>query len=385
MANIYKSKYTGEQIEDILDKADGISVQSGATDEEFEGITIDGKTYHLPQQEHINVVANPSTTPTEELTKVEIGNTTYSIPQPQTVVANPSGSGSNNLNKLQVGNTIYNVPQPVAPTTVVANPQGDATAELDKLRVGDVIYETPRPIDVVANPIGVGDTDLTKLRVGSTIYNIPQPQTPTTVIANPAGGGDIDLHSIQVGDTKYAIPEPTTVAANTLQSGTEILRNLQVGSTVYTILSGGAPIEISTEAAMNAVLEGAQVGAIFKYVGATTALYENGALYMVEEGSTTYKITVKNDFEVSSGSLRNTYIKLDTPPTSQDDYTYVSTTSLSSGVVLGENQATKAYIWGYFCWINGTLNDLAYHSDYTSPYELVLTQDTTVNLCYDAD
>ena len=258
MANIYKSKYTGEQIEDILDKADGISVQSGATDEEFEGITIDGKTYHLPQpQEQTDVVANPSTLPTDVLTSVEIGNTTYSIPQPET------------------------------PITVIANPTQQGTAELERLQVGDKIYDVPQQTEVVANPSGSGSNNLTKLQVGSAIYNIPQPQTPTTVIANPTGGGDIDLHSIQIGDRKYNIVEPETVAANTLQSGTEILRNLQVGSTVYTILSGGAPIEISTEAAMNAVLEGAQVGAIFKYVGATTALYENGALYMVEEKTAT--------------------------------------------------------------------------------------------------
>lgn len=43
-----------------------------------------------------------------------------------------------------------------------------------------------------------------------------------------------------------------------------------------------SPIEISTETEMTALLETAEVGAIYKYTG-TTGTYENGALYVVEE------------------------------------------------------------------------------------------------------
>lgn len=43
------------------------------------------------------------------------------------------------------------------------------------------------------------------------------------------------------------------------------------------------PIEISTEAEMTALLETAEVGAVYKYVGETTELYENGAIYIVTE------------------------------------------------------------------------------------------------------
>ena len=45
------------------------------------------------------------------------------------------------------------------------------------------------------------------------------------------------------------------------------------------------PIEVSTEAEMNALLETAEVGAIYKYTGETTDTYENGAWYAVEEES----------------------------------------------------------------------------------------------------
>lgn len=42
------------------------------------------------------------------------------------------------------------------------------------------------------------------------------------------------------------------------------------------------PIEVATEDEMNALLETAEVGAVYKYTG-TTGTYENGALYVVEE------------------------------------------------------------------------------------------------------
>ena len=42
------------------------------------------------------------------------------------------------------------------------------------------------------------------------------------------------------------------------------------------------PIEVSTEAEMNALLETAEVGSVYKYTG-ETGTYENGALYVVEE------------------------------------------------------------------------------------------------------
>lgn len=43
------------------------------------------------------------------------------------------------------------------------------------------------------------------------------------------------------------------------------------------------PIEIFTEVGMNALLESAQVGSVYRYAGTTTTKYEYGALYVVEE------------------------------------------------------------------------------------------------------
>ena len=43
------------------------------------------------------------------------------------------------------------------------------------------------------------------------------------------------------------------------------------------------PIEVATEDTMNALLETAEVGAVYKYTGTTTDTYESGALYVVEK------------------------------------------------------------------------------------------------------
>lgn len=89
MANIFKSKYTGEQIEEILDKANNVT----------------------------DVQANNGEPTTADLSTLKIGDVNYKIPEPTT---------------------------PEEPTVVEANPSGDATAELTKLKVGETIYSIPQ-------------------------------------------------------------------------------------------------------------------------------------------------------------------------------------------------------------------------------------------------
>lgn len=43
------------------------------------------------------------------------------------------------------------------------------------------------------------------------------------------------------------------------------------------------PIEVSTEAYMNALLETGEDGGVYKYTGETTADYENGAVYILSK------------------------------------------------------------------------------------------------------
>lgn len=62
--------------------------------------------------------------------------------------------------------------------------------------------------------------------------------------------------------------------------GKKMLGNVVV--TAPEAVDNPLPIEITTEAEMNALLETAEVGSIYKYTG-TTGAYENGALYVIEE------------------------------------------------------------------------------------------------------
>lgn len=89
MASIFKSKYTGEQIEELLDKASTVS----------------------------DVQANNGEPTTADLSTIKIGDVNYKIPEPPTpedptdVEANPSGEATDELTKLKVGETIYSIPQ----------------------------------------------------------------------------------------------------------------------------------------------------------------------------------------------------------------------------------------------------------------------------------
>lgn len=49
------------------------------------------------------------------------------------------------------------------------------------------------------------------------------------------------------------------------------------------------PIEVSTEAEMTALLTSGEIGGVYKYTG-TTGTYENGALYVLENGTITFTI-----------------------------------------------------------------------------------------------
>lgn len=51
----------------------------------------------------------------------------------------------------------------------------------------------------------------------------------------------------------------------------------------FALVSTSKPMEISSVAEMAVVLRTAEIGSVYKYVGAETALYKNGAYYIVEE------------------------------------------------------------------------------------------------------
>ena len=73
------------------------------------------------------------------------------------------------------------------------------------------------------------------------------------------------------------LPEPRTIEEALLKQYC-----LSGGGGGDTIISG-FPIEAATGAEMESALPEAEVGAIYKYTGATNDTFEQGALYIVEE------------------------------------------------------------------------------------------------------
>ncbi len=87
------------------------------------------------------VVANPSTNPTIDLTKVSIGGTDFNVGSGTAVVANPSTTPTIDLTKVTIGSTHYNVG---SGTAVVANPSDTPSTDLTKVTIGSTnfyIYE----------------------------------------------------------------------------------------------------------------------------------------------------------------------------------------------------------------------------------------------------
>jgi len=140
-----------------------------------------------------SVVANPSGSATDSLTKISIDNIIYSLSGTGTYVeANPSGTGSTDLTSVEIGSTIYNIPQGV---NVVANPSGTASTDLTSLEVGSTVYSIPQGTSVTANPSGSATDTLNKLQVGSTIYSIP------------SGGGLIVSGTLAAGATSITLSD----------------------------------------------------------------------------------------------------------------------------------------------------------------------------------
>ena len=90
--------------------------------------------------------------------------------------------------------------------------------------------------------------------------------------------------------TGIAAGKKATLSCNGKKMKTDVAVKIE---NIPQTIDSPLPIEISTEAEMTALLNTAEVGSIYKYVG-TTGAYENGALYVVEEdGAKLISFTIK--------------------------------------------------------------------------------------------
>lgn len=112
--------------------------------------------------ENTNIPAKPITR--EEMYLDEIARNGGGGGGGTTVIANPDGTATDDLEKLQVGDTIYELPEG---TTVAANPEGEATEELNKLLVGDEIFSIPEGGDASLESAVTANTNVGAIASGT--------------------------------------------------------------------------------------------------------------------------------------------------------------------------------------------------------------------------
>ena len=214
MATAYKSKFTGEQIDNSVETV----VSNTATDGQV--LTANGTGGATWQDvKGTEVVANPVLAGTEsDLTGLEVAGTKYKVPTGggTEVVANPSLAGTeSDLTGLEVAGTKYKVPT------------GGGT-------------------EVVANPSLVGtESDLTGLEVAGTKYKVPT-GGGTEVVANPSlAGTESDLTGLEVAGIKYKVPSGGSGGGTQLYAHHIIIFNVgfDVEFTMYSTVSNAFTID----------------------------------------------------------------------------------------------------------------------------------------------
>ena len=128
------------------------------------------------------------------------------------------------------------------------------------------------------------------------------------------------------------------------------------------------PIEISSVTEMNALLTEKHLGGVYKYVGETTESFEKNAIYIVERMP--HQLTITAQQEQGWKGVDNTYIKLHSRPTSENDYDYDAQTLLNNEGTIS-TEAAVYYIW-----------DTSWNETYDKAYEQIVTADTNITIIY---
>lgn len=165
MADIFKSSFTGEEIEQILKKAQVLK----------------------------DVSANPAKVSESNLVKIEIDGVVYSLPP--YVSANVQQPIADDLKNIKIGDRVLGLPQI---PYIEPNPAQEPTQELNKVKIDSIVYSLPQPTEQVeANPTDEGTEILSKLKVGNKTYTILSAGAPIEISTEAAM--DVVLAGAQVG------------------------------------------------------------------------------------------------------------------------------------------------------------------------------------------
>lgn len=206
-----------------------------------------------------------------------------------TVVANPTGSATQDLTKLQVGETIYGID---TGTEVIANPTLAGTeADLTGLQVGNTKYAVPQGTQVVANPTLAGtENSLNGLQVGDTKYKVDSGISQTDADARylQLSGGNLtgsinipDGYGLEGGGSLYLSTNHNAqaIALGTYQTGTLLISTTSAADIMHTKGFGNSYVVLdAANTSANPTLSGGEA--------TLSSLKLNGTNYAVESGMT---------------------------------------------------------------------------------------------------
>lgn len=185
------------------------------------------------------------------------------------VTANPSGTSSTNLTKIQIGGSIYMIPSGGSGSTVVWTQIQQSGTKIATITIDGV------DTDVYAPTGGSGG--------GDTVTWTQIQQSGTKIGTITINGTPTDVY----------VPTPIDVEANPSETATAgDLTKLKVGSSIYSIPSGGSGGASSLSDLDDVTITNLQNGQILKY-NSTTGKWENvndtggGGGHVIENSSGT--------------------------------------------------------------------------------------------------
>lgn len=178
---IFKSKYTGREIDAAVAKAG--TVPSVTTADEGKALVVDSEGKIVPGEAGTKVVANPTLAGTEAaLTGLEVGTTKYKVNQPINVEANPVLTGNEPImGSIRIGLTSYALPGQAieAPESFITR-INTALAGMATALMGDNKYHT--------TAINVQTTDTDFEEILNYILKLERSFSETAVTYTDCGG-----------------------------------------------------------------------------------------------------------------------------------------------------------------------------------------------------
>ena len=236
MANVYKSRYTGEQIEQLLNKANDIQTITAFPDPQdgdyLGAIEIDNIPYLIPKG--TSVSANEGAREGGYLYTIEIGADKFLLPKyVEAINAASAGSGTP-LKKLIIGDILYEIPQGAE---VKANDGAVEGGYLYTITIGVDKYLLPKYVEAITTSSVPEGVELKGLTIGNQNYVIP---AGVTVKANDGAVEGGYLRTLTIGNDKFLLPDYIT--PNPTADATQTLRKIAIGNVIYELPSGVTPV-----------------------------------------------------------------------------------------------------------------------------------------------